>query len=381
MLLSPDPAARRRLALLACAALAALVIGVAIGAGSGGEPEPERAATVPQPQRDAVERLSLRQRVGQLLVSSFDGPTVPDYLRRRLAAGETAGVILFGRNLASEAQLSGLTRSLQAAGGGSALVAADQEGGEIRTVPSAGPPVTQPAQGGPAQVEETAREAANGLRRAGINLNLAPVADVPSGPAALAGRSFPGSPEEVGARVRASVRGMQSGRVAATAKHFPGLGAAAANTDDAPVTIDASRGELESRDLVPFRAAIRERAQLVMASHALYPALDGREIASQSPAVMRGLLRERLGFRGVAVSDSLEAEAVLARSGVGEAGVRSLAAGVDLLLLTGSASYNEVFPRALERARRSPAFRAQVTRAAARVLELKRELGLAVRGG
>jgi beta-N-acetylhexosaminidase len=210
-----------------------------------------------------------------------------------------------------------------------------------------------------------------------VNVNLAPVADVPAGPvAALAGRSFPGSPGEVAELVAAATRGLAAGRVAATAKHFPGLGAADANTDDAPVTIEGDRAELQARDLPPFRAAVEQGTPLVMASHALYPAYDPREIASQSRAVLVELLRRRLGFRGVAVTDSMEAQAVLSRSSIAEAAERSVKAGADLLLLTGSGSWNEVFPHLLARTRASPQFRARVTRSAARVLELKRKLGL-----
>jgi beta-N-acetylhexosaminidase len=113
-----------------------------------------------------------------------------------------------------------------------------------------------------------------------------------------------------------------------------------------------------------------------MVSHALYPALDARRVASQSPAIVEGLLRGRLGFRGVVVTDSIEAEAVLRRSSVAVAAERSIAAGADLILMTGSASWKLVFPRLLERARRSPAFRQRVREAAARVLRLKRELRL-----
>ncbi|HYP47644.1 MAG TPA: glycoside hydrolase family 3 N-terminal domain-containing protein, partial [Thermoleophilaceae bacterium] len=193
---------------------------------------------------------------------------------------------------------------------------------------------------------------------------------------ALAGRAFSGGPDSVAEHVAASLRGLRAGRVGATAKHFPGLGAANANTDDAPVTIDATRAELDARELPPFRAAVRERVPLVMAGHALYPALDNRRIASQSPAVLERLLRRELGFRGVVVTDSIEADAVLSRSGVAPAAERSVAAGADLVLLTGSGSWNLAFPRLLERARRSPAFRARVGESAARVLALKRSLGL-----
>jgi beta-N-acetylhexosaminidase len=373
MRLSRDPAARRRLVALAAAAAVALVAGLVTGAGSDDE-EPSTGSPAAKRERPPRPSLSLRQQVGQLTISSFEGTTVPDWLARRLRAGETAGVILFGANVESPAGLRTLTRSLQRAAGGGALVAADQEGGSIRTVSFAGPQAAPPAQGEPAAVERLARESAAELRGGGVNVNLAPVADVAVGPASVvAGRAFAG---DVASQVEASVSGMGAERVAATAKHFPGLGAAGANTDDESVTVDVAEAELEERDLPPFEAAISAGAPLVMLSHALYPALDDERIASQSRAIATGLLRERLGFEGVAVTDSMEAQAVLDRSGVAEAGIRSVEAGADLLLTTGSASWNEVFPRLLARARRDQAFRRRVAEAAGRVLRLKRSLGL-----
>jgi beta-N-acetylhexosaminidase len=142
------------------------------------------------------------------------------------------------------------------------------------------------------------------------------------------------------------------------------------NTDDAPATVRVPL----ARDLVPFRAAVKEAVPLVMLSHASYPELDPRQIASQSRPIVTGLLRERLGFDGVIVTDSLEAAAVLARSGVADAAERSIRAGADLILMTGSASWNDVFPRLLAEARRDPAFREQIRESAARVLALKGEL-------
>ena len=321
-----------------------------------------------------MDRLTLRQQVGQLLVSSFDEPTAPDYILRRLRAEETAGVILFARNAASPEQWRDLTRSLQRAAGARALVMVDQEGGPVRTVTFAGPPAGQPFQGPPAAVRDTARDAACELREVGVNVNLAPVADVAAPGSALASRAFAGDASAVAAGTRAAVAGMRAARVAATAKHFPGLGGASVNTDDASATVDVPRSTIEERDLPPFRAAVAERVPLVMLSHALYPALDAERIASQSGAIATDLLRRELGFDGVAVTDSLEAQAVLDRSGIAAAAERSIEAGVDLVLMTGSASWNEVFPRLLERAQESSSFRRRVRESAARVLALKRLL-------
>ncbi len=336
---------------------------------------PGPSVTPAHAEREA-RSLSLRRQVGQVLVSSFDGTSVPAYLRRRLHAGETAGVIAFGRNATTPEGWRSLSRTLQRAASGSALVAVDQEGGAVRTLPFAPPTAGEPSQGGPAEVRRSALLGGRRLRSLGVNLNLAPVADVAAGPGSvMAARAFAGGPDEVAARTRAAVRGLSAARVGATAKHFPGLGAAGVNTDDGPATVALARTALLARDIPPFRAAVDAGVPAVMLSHALYPALDPRRIASQS-TVVTGLLRRRLGFQGVIVTDSLEAGAVLRRSGVGAAAERSLAAGCDLILMTGSASWNAVFPRLLARARRSPAFRQRVRRSAARVLALKRVLGL-----
>jgi beta-N-acetylhexosaminidase len=376
MRISSDRAARRRLAALSAAAAVALVAGVGVGAGDDADGEDGAgAAATPQERalaaaRRAVDRLTLRQQVGQVTISSFSGTRRPEYVRRRLRARETAGVILFGPNGGDRAAWRRLTRSIQEAGHGRALVMVDQEGGEIRTVDHVGPSAGQPFQGGPSSVRRAARRAGRGLRAAGINVNLAPVADVPRPGSVMQSRSFSGDERGIAARTRASIRGLRDAGVAATAKHFPGLGGATVNTDDGPASVVAPI----DRDLVPFRAAIGEGVPLVMLSHASYPALDGRRIASQSLRIVTRLLRGRLGFEGVIVTDSLEAEAVLARSGVADAAERSVRAGADLILMTGSASWNDVFPHLLAEARSDPAFRARVREAAARVLALKRAL-------
>jgi beta-N-acetylhexosaminidase len=368
--------ARRRLAALCAAAGVALIAGLSVGASAGGGGDQREAAPASvaerrlEAAREAVDRLTLRQQVGQVTISSFPGTARPEYIRRRLRARETAGVILFGLNGSGPAGWRRLTRQIQQAGHGRALVMVDQEGGEIRTVAHLGPPSGQPFQGGPDAVRRAARSAGRGLSEAGVNVNLAPVADVARPGSVMATRAFPGDERGIATRTRASIGGLRDAGVAATVKHFPGLGGATVNTDDGPATVRTPIG----RDLVPFRAAIDEGVPLVMLSHASYPELDARRIASQSGAIVTGLLRERLGFEGVIVTDSMEAQAVLAHSGVPEAAERSIRAGADLILMTGSASWNGVFPRLLAAARRGPAFRKRIRDSAARVLALKREL-------
>jgi beta-N-acetylhexosaminidase len=199
------------------------------------------------------------------------------------------------------------------------------------------------------------------------------VLDVPSGAdSAMRERAYPADPAGLGA---AAVRSYDGTRVAPAVKHFPGFGRATANTDDAPVTIDATRDELAT-DLEPFRAAVEAGVPAVMVAHAVYPAYDGAWIASQSRPIVTDLLRGELGFDGVVATDSMEADAVLSRSDVDDAAVYAIYAGCDLLVLTGRGSQLPVYDRLLEEARRSPEFRARLAESAERVRALKGALGL-----
>jgi beta-N-acetylhexosaminidase len=307
---------------------------------------------------------------------SFTGTTAPPYVLTALRERRAAGVILFGGNVVSGTQLRALTSSLRRAGG-SPLVAVDQEGGAVRVVPWAPPTASAPVQAASGTVGRDARAGGRALRGVGITVSLAPVADVPSVPgSALASRSFSRDPKRASGAVAAAVAGWRAAGVLPTAKHFPGLGAATANTDDRPVTIWRRRSQLMSTDLPPFAAAIRAGVPLVMVAHARYPALDRRRIASQSLPIIEGLLRDRLGFRGVVVTDSMEAAASLATGSVTGASERAVRAGADLVLLTGRGSYRPVYTHLLARARSSPSFGARVREAASRVLALKRLIHL-----
>jgi beta-N-acetylhexosaminidase len=339
--------------------LAALAVGLVLAA-------PQSASA-----RDGVDALTLEQQVGQVVMLSFAGTAVPSYVRKALRERRVAGVILFGGNIVSPVQLRELTRGLRRAGG-RPLVAVDQEGGRVRRLPWAGPALAQPGQLASGEVRSAAEAAARSLRAAGVTVTFAPVADVPSvRRAALAGRSFSRDPLAVGEAVGDAVRGWRAGGVAATAKHFPGLGGAPSNTDDAIVTIRRSRAALDAVDLPPFAAAIDAGVPLVMVGHGRYPALDRFRIASQSRAIVEGVLREQLGFRGVVVTDSLEAQASLATGSITNVSERALRAGADLLLLTGRGSYRPVYAHLLAASRSSPELRGRVREAAARVLALK----------
>jgi beta-N-acetylhexosaminidase len=383
---NPSRAVRRRAALLGVLA-AALIAGAAVGAGEGSGPGGASAPTtdagvaVPvtalEQARADVARMPLRRQVGELLIVAFPGTRAPGYVLRALHEGRVAGVILFGGNAPSAESVQALTAQLRQAArpGPPPIVCLDQEGGAIRTLRFAPSAVGQAGQRTPAAASAAAAAAARALRKVGVNVVLGPVADVAAGTRSsiMAGRAYPGGASAVAVSIRAATAAYLRAAVLPVVKHFPGLGGATTNTDDAPARIGRSRIQLAA-DLLPFRAAIDAGAPLVMLSHARYPAFDASRLASQSHAIATDLLRGELGFDGVAMTDSLEADAALRPTGgdVGAAAVRSLRAGADLLLMTGPGSFPLVRDAVTAAAGRSAAIRARVAEAAARVLALRR---------
>src|SRR5436190_16369454 len=351
----PAGPARRRLIALCAAALVALVVGIVVGAGSdSSQPKPTTAAVKPPARTVAkAKRLSLRREIGEILMIAFHGTGPPGYVQRALRQGRAGGVILFKANAPTPAATRALTRRLQRAGRGRVLIAADQEGGSIRILGWAAPPLSQGATTTAAAARTQARAAASDLGAAGVNVTLAPVADVGGPGSVMTGRAFPGGAADVSALTGAAVSGYRGTKVAATLKHFPGLGEAGTNTDDGPVSISSPRAALATRDLPPFAAGIKAGAGLVMASHALYTGLDAKNIASQSKPILTTLLRGKLGFKGVVITDSMAAAAGLKRSSIELAALRSVAAGADLLLLTGPGSFPLVYKQLLTGAKRS----------------------------
>ena len=218
-----------------------------------------------------------------------------------------------------------------------------------------------------------AAEAALSLDEAGVRIDFAPVSDTISTPRSFLGtRSFGNDPALVAQLASAFVTGLQSGGVAATAKHFPGLGSAVASTDDRPVAIARSAAFLTAR-LAPFKAAIAAGTKLVMVSNASYPALDptGTQ-AVFSHAIVTGLLRQQLGFGGVVVTDALDAGAVVH---VQHAPARALAAGVDLLLYSETGPSEAGYASLVHDAAASATVRANLAAANGRVAALKSWLG------
>ncbi len=308
-------------------------------------PAPRPSPARPSPARDRIAGLTRRQFAGQRVISSYSGLTPPASLLRQISAGETSGVIFITGNISSESQIASVIRQLVHANRRSPvklplLLMTDQEGGLVRRLPGA-PALSEQQIGASSQPAAAASQAGTGaaqnLRGVGMNADLAPVLDVYRQPGDFIDqyqRSYSSSAGTAAVCGQACITAMQRAGVAATAKHFPGLGAAAAgqNTDVAPVTLDVPLYDLRSVDELPYKSAIAAGVRLVMVSWAVYPALDRRLPAGLSPAVIGGELRGRLGFGGVTITDALEAGALKAYGTSAQRGVLAAGAGMDLLL-------------------------------------------------
>lgn len=303
------------------------------------------AAPLPRPPAATRLHLTDAQLAGQRVIYSYQGLTPPARLLGRIRAGQAAGVIFFSDNISSESQIHGVARQLEQAAAHSPiktplLLMTDQEGGQVRRLPGA-PMLSEKQVGQSAHSDAAARaagsDAGHNLAGVGLNVNLAPVLDVYRSAGNFIdefGRSY-SSHASVAARLGAGFTSAQQAlRVAATAKHFPGLGAAAQdqNTDLVPVRLGLSLHTLRTVDEIPYTSAIHAGVDLVMLSWATYPALDSHRPAGLSSAVVGGELRKRLGFHGVTITDALEAGALGAFGSTANRATLAAGAGMDLIL-------------------------------------------------
>jgi beta-N-acetylhexosaminidase len=318
----------------------ALAVGAGAVIGGLGLSRTARAVTESKPAR-----LTPAQLAGQRVIFSYPGATPPASLLGQISAGEAGGVIFFGENITSLTQIAGVVAQLKEAHAASPvrsplLLMTDQEGGIVRRLP--GEPVLSEKQIGEsadpaAQAAAAGTGAGQNLAGVGMNTNLAPVLDVFRQAGNFDdefGRSYSMDPNVCAACGAAFIRAQQKLDIAATAKHFPGLGAATVdqNTDLGPVTLDVPLADLRGIDERPFRSAVAAAVRLVMTSWAVYPALDPRLPSGLSPRIVQGELRQRLGFRGVTITDALEAGAIAAFGTPAQCGVLAARAGMDVLL-------------------------------------------------
>jgi beta-N-acetylhexosaminidase len=359
-----------------------LLIPVAVGIAlwvalaDGTTREPEHVAA------DVAGKLSTGKLAGQRLIAGFDGPRAPRAIKGMIRKGRVAGVILFSDNAGTRRHARRTIRRLQGIRRPEGLkdpllVMLDQEGGLVKRLP--GPPrasARRMGRRGAAFSRRQGAATARSLRGVGVNLDLAPVLDVGRRGSAIRAqrRSFGGTARRVARTAVPFAAAMERRGVAAAAKHFPGLGAAAQSTDEAVQRIGLSRAGLRRIDERPYRAFAAKHGDVVMVSTAIYPRFSPKP-AAFSRRLASAELRSRVGFRGVSISDALETASARAYGGPPKVALAAARAGTDLLLFTdhrAAAAAGRALRRKLRSGRLArPAF----LRSVRRVLALRARIG------
>ncbi len=309
-----------------------------------------------RPGRDA------RRAAGRLCFVDFSDPTPTPAVERRIIEDYVSGVVLFRKNVQSPQQVADLTAALQMIAANTRTapvwVSIDHEGGAVTRFPPAGAagsaaaPVGTPlpgamalgAAGDRALAHEAGKVVGRELRAMGVTLNFAPVMDVNSNPAnpIIGIRSFGEDPALVDLMGSAYIGGLQDAGVASTAKHFPGHGDTSVDSHLGLPRVDHGLERLTAVELPPFAAAVRAGVAAMMTAHIVHPNLDSSGApATMSEPIMTGLLRERMGFRGLVFTDSMSMRAIIDHFGVGDAAVRSIRAGCDIVLALGPDALQE----------------------------------------
>lgn len=376
--------------LIGAALVIALALALGIGSGGGSAHPSKLAAGTPPPAAGARAPAALRRRhrghvaavasdgleraLGETIVSRLNGTEPSAEMLARVRAGRLGGVILFSQNFAAGTStaagaIDALQRAARAAGTWPLLIMTDQEGGEVRRLAGA-PPRLAPREMASTQTAHSEGIAAgHALKRVGINVDLAPVADVEQLAGSFLGeRSFGASPQLVAARACAFARGLAQAGVDYTLKHFPGLGTASGSTDAGPVGVGTSAGVLRA-NYAAYRLCGRGPRALVMISSASYPTLTGTDVpALDSPEIYRTELR-RAGVQAVTISDDLQAGAV---AGLERPASHALGAGLDLLLFAQSESVaGEAYEKLAAELHDGSLSAARVRQAAAQIERLK----------
>jgi beta-N-acetylhexosaminidase len=323
------------------------------------------------------------QRAGQLLVIGIDGTRLDGNLKDRLQAVTPGGIILFARNLQDASQVAAFCRELNEILPIPPLLAIDQEGGRVNrlkgifpAIPSNFSLAERPS--AEALVRQHAQNTGQGLRQLGFNINFAPVLDLSlsTSPNGIGDRAYGDDPDRVVRMAGIFLQAQALAGVLGCGKHFPGLGGAVVDSHLELPVIPRSAEQIWSEDLHPYRA-LREELPMVMVGHAFYPALQGKspQPATLSEAVVRKLLRERIGYRGVILTDDLEMGAVDQQKSAGEVVLQALRSGNDLVMYCKTWDRVEEAHATLTRALRSGSLaRRQVDESLTRLFSLKERL-------
>lgn len=327
--------------------------------------------------------MTLQEMIGQRLMTGFPGTEMSDEFRQAVHTYKIGNVILFKENVESCQQLKKLCEDIQELvrreTGHSAFIAIDQEGGVVSRLQEDGVNIPGAMALGATENPENAYHATKligrELRFLGPNFNFAPTVDVNSNPhnPVIGVRSYGDDPRKVGQFAAQAVRGYSDGGVLCTAKHFPGHGDTNQDSHLALPCVDKSLEELEQVELVPFRAAVDAGIGAVMTAHILFPQLEPEKVpATMSRRILQGILRQKLGFRGIIVSDCMQMQAIASHYGTVEGTLAAFRAGVDLVEITHNATLcGQAAQAALEAAQNGQLDLTEMEQSVERILQAK----------
>ncbi len=326
-----------------------------------------------------MEHFSDEQIAGQRLMVGFDGVEFNAGLERRIKSIKIGGIVLFSRNVSTPEKMADLCRSVQecaaAEGQPPLFISVDQEGGMVARLKE---PFTlfsgNPSMKGESDAIRFARTTASELTSVGINMNLAPVMDVApaDGSSVMEKRVFGHEPEWVSRMGGAVIREMQANGIMAVAKHFPGIGRTSLDSHEELPTLVADAAEMEAFELPPFQAAVDGNVAGIMTSHILYPGLDPVWPATLSPRIIENLLRERMGYDGVVMTDDLDMGAIKKHHDIRTVIRQILLADIDLALVCHEGpDIESAFREILKRQQGSEEMRVRGMKSIRRIMALK----------
>lgn len=294
--------------------------------------------TIDEKVDKTVESMSQTEKLGQMVMIGIQGTKVDDDSLYMLHQFHMGGVILFDRNMDSLEQVKQLTSDLQAQSNEKVplFIGIDEEGGDVvRMAEKLTPPPSQKEIGATGDIEQAktwAIKTAKSLKDMGINVNFAPVADVGSNDK----RSYSTDTNTVIDFVRAATKGYQQENIIYSLKHFPGIGKGKVDSHVDSSSIDVTKEILMAEDILPFKTIIDENDPndyFILVSHLKYPALDEEYPASLSSKIMTDLLRNKLGYKGIIITDDMEMGAVANHNDFRSIGVNAVKAGADIVLV------------------------------------------------
>ncbi len=331
---------------------------------------------------DLLAGMTLDQKIGQMVIAGLEGTSLREADRALIRDYGVGGVIFYADNIRSAAQTKSFAAEVRAAnprGDLPLFISVDQEGGRVARLKGVDKVPTAAAIGAkndPAYARSIGEQLGEQLRSQGFNLDYAPVLDVNSNPdnPVIGDRSFGADANRVSKIALPVMEGLESKQIIPVVKHFPGHGDTSVDSHIALPVVNKSLAQLEKLELIPFKKAIADGADVVMIAHILLPKLDGKYPSSMSKAVITDLLRGKLGFEGVVMTDDMTMGAIAENYGLGDAAVRSVQAGSDIVLVAHGADQAIETIQAIKKAVESGQISEQrIDESAARILALKQK--------